>query len=143
MRRGIRRASESGEATPVPVTHQIDSGLIRTKCTGTVTFEEVMAHFDALETDPALPDGADVLLDLGEMVSLPESEQLRSVAERVRRLLGRVRWGACAIVARQDALFGMSRMFEIFSQNSFTATRVFRERREAEAWLDATRERAP
>jgi hypothetical protein len=33
-------------------------------------------------------------------------------------------------------------MFEVFSENSFTATRVLRDLGEAEAWLRSTRGRA-
>ena len=133
----------SHEAASVPVTYEIsgDPGLIRTRCTGAVSFREVLDHFRALETDPSLPGRLDVLLDLAETTSLPESDQLRSIAGRIEQLLGRVRWGACAIVAKRDALFGMSRMFEVFSGSSFVETKVFREVGEAEAWLTSTRGR--
>jgi hypothetical protein len=77
----------------VPVTYEVDgdSGLIRTKCTGAVTLGDAIDHFRALEADPSLPERLDVLLDLAETTSLPESDQLRAVAERVRKLRGRVR----------------------------------------------------
>ncbi len=55
---------------------------------------------------------------------------------------GRVKFGACAIVAPRDAMFGMMRMFEVFAQKSFRATAVFRTLAEAEAWL-ATQQLQP
>jgi hypothetical protein len=121
----------------MPVTYQLNraSGCIETLCTGAVTLDEVLHHFRELEADASLPDRLDVLLDLGPMTSLPESEQLREVTRAVDRLKARVAWGACAIVARRDALFGMSRMFEIFAEGLFARTRVFREREAAQDWL--------
>jgi hypothetical protein len=121
----------------MPVTYHLDPvrGFVETRCTGDVTLDEVLEHFRELEVDASLPDRLDVLLDLGAMTSLPESEQLRDVTRAVERLKAKVEWGACAIVARRDALFGMSRMFEVFTEELFARTRVFRERAAAQDWL--------
>jgi hypothetical protein len=121
----------------MPVTYHLDRarGCVETVCTGPVTLGEVLQHFREIEADDSLPGRLDVLLDLGPMTSLPESEQLRDVTRAVDRLRAKVAWGACAIVARRDALFGMSRMFEIFTEGLFARTRVFREREAAEDWL--------
>jgi hypothetical protein len=125
----------------VPITYQVDRAaeLIRTTCTGDVTLDEVIGHFLELEADPALPAGVDVLLDLSETMSVPESEQLKAVTSEVDHLQERVRWGACAIVASRDALFGMSRMFQVFTEGLFAASHVFRELAEAERWLASRR----
>ena len=127
----------------MPVTYQLDqeSSFIHTRCTGEVTLEEVIRHFQELETDPLLPARLDVLLDLSEMQSLPESDQLRSVAGEIGRLEPKVEWGACAIVASHDALFGMIRVFEVFAEGLFADLRVFRKRAEAELWLASVRTR--
>jgi hypothetical protein len=123
------------------VTYRInrEAGLIETHCQGEVTFDEVMGHFQQLEAEPLLPERLDVLLDLDQTTSLPESDQLLEVTRAVDRLKAKVQWGACAIVASRDALFGMSRMFEVFLEGSFVCTRVFRERKDAERWLTGTR----
>ena len=124
----------------MPVTYQIDRAtrLIRTRCIGNVSFEEVVGHFRELECDPALPAQVDVLLDLTEMSSIPESDQIRSVARVVERFQQRLKWGFCAIVASRDVLFGMSRMFQVFVEAHFADSNVFRELDQAEHWL-ATR----
>jgi hypothetical protein len=123
----------------MPVTYQLDpeAGRVETRCTGGVTLDDVLAHFRALEADPALPQRLHVLLDLTEMTSLPDRIQLKSVTRAVDQLCDRLRWGACAIVASRDALFGMSRMFEVFTEGLFAQTHVFRGRGEAERWLAA------
>jgi hypothetical protein len=104
-----------------------------------VTIEEVLDHFRLLEGDPNCPDRADVLLDLSKQASIPEVENLREVARAIRKIQGKVQFGTCAIVARQDALFGMLRMFEVFTEKYFSASYVFRTTSEAEAWLASQR----
>jgi stage II sporulation SpoAA-like protein len=125
----------------VPVTYQFDREfpLIRTRCGGDVTFAEVVSHFRELERDACLPARLDVLLDLTEMRSIPESDQLRSVAGEVEHLQQRVRWGSCAIVASRDVLFGMSRVFQVFAEAHFANSKVFRDLDDAERWLASVR----
>ena len=125
----------------MPVTYQIDKAnrIIRTKCTGPVTIEEVLDHFRLLEGNPNCPDRADVLLDLSKQSSIPDAENLREVTSAIRKIQYRVQFGTCAIVARQDALFGMLRMFEVFAEKYFSAIGVFRTINEAEAWLASQR----
>jgi len=127
----------------MPVLYQIDkrNRVIRTKCVGNVTLEEVIQHFHTLEHDPDCPDRLDVLLDLRETTSIPADWQLRAVSEEIRRIRDRVSFGACAIVASSDVLFGTAKVFEVFAARGFRATRVVRGPSEAEAWL--AEQRAP
>jgi hypothetical protein len=121
----------------VPITYQIDAErrMVRTKCAGHVTLPEVIQHFRTLVKDPQCPDRADVFLDLSDVSSLPATPQISSVVSEVRRMRGKVRFDACAILATRDALFGMMRMFEAMAQDYFRVTRTFRIASEAEAWL--------
>jgi hypothetical protein len=123
----------------MPVTYHIDAAkrLIHTRCVGPVTPEDVVAHFAILIEDPACPDWLDVLLDLSEMTSLPASDQLRDVASTIARIRARVQFGRCAIIAPQDALFGMSRMFEVYAQDYFVTTQVFRAVHDGTRWLES------
>lgn len=125
----------------MPVSYEIDtaSGSVRTRCFGDVTLAEAVDHFRALGADPATPKRPSVLVDLRETTSLPETDQLRAIAKEVARLDQKLQWGACAIVASRDAVYGISRMFAVYTEQSFSSVRVFRELAEAEAWLDATR----
>jgi hypothetical protein len=121
----------------VPVTYKFDADkrTVRTKCVGFVTLQEVVDHFRTLEQDPACPDRLDVLLDLAEVDSLPETRQISTVVNEMKRVRGRVRFGACAIVASRDALVGMMRVFEAMAEECFRVTCTFRAANEAEAWL--------
>jgi hypothetical protein len=75
------------------------------------------------------------------MGSVPESDQLRSVAREVGQLRHRVAWGSCAIVASRDVLFGMGRMFQVFAEQHFASSNIFRRIDEAERWLSSLRSR--
>jgi hypothetical protein len=125
----------------VSVSYRCDreSGVLHTEFSGDVKFDEVMGHFRDLEADASLPKRLDVLLDLSQMESLPESAQLRSVAGEVGRLREKLEWGTWAIVAPRDALFGMLRIFEVFTEGKLAKSRVFRDRADAEDWLESER----
>ncbi len=123
----------------MPVTYEIYPAkkLIRTRCTGDLNPEEITAHFRELERDPNRPDRLNVLLDLSEVTSLPEAPDLRVVTSQIKKLVPGVQFEACAVVACNDALFGMMRMFEVFAREYFVVTCIFRVVAEAEAWLES------
>jgi hypothetical protein len=125
----------------MPISYRIDRerGWIETRCSGPVTLPEVRAHFDELQSDPACPRQLDVLLDLTEITSVPNSPQVRAAAERVA-LVDNIVFEACAIVAGSEAWFGMARMFEVFARGYFSDIRTFRKRGDAERWLLSLRQ---
>jgi hypothetical protein len=128
---------EFESAHSMPVTYQIDKTkrIIHTRCIGKVTIKDVIDHFRVLARDPNCPAHVDVLLDLSEQTSIPTNENLRDVTREIGRIRNGVQFGTCAIVACSDALFGMLRMFEVFIEEYFRESHVFRTTSEAEAWL--------
>jgi hypothetical protein len=120
----------------VPVTYKIeaDKRTIRTKCIGFVTLDEVIDHFRTLQQDPDCPDHLNVFLNLSEVDSLPGTSPISTVINEVKKLRGRVRFSACAILATRDALFGMMRVFEVMGEEYFRVMRTFRVANGAEAW---------
>jgi len=126
----------------VPVTYTIDTKekIIRTRCIGMLTLDEVVEHFRELDRDPECTDRLDVLLDVSEVNSLPNASQIRAASLEVKKIQKKVRFDACAIVAVTDALFGMLRMFEVMTQDYFRVISVFRATTEAEAWLASQRQ---
>jgi hypothetical protein len=125
----------------MPVIYQIDpkTAVIRTRCVGHVTLEEVLDHFRTLESDADCPEILDVLLDFREILTLPSDAELRAVSEEIARVRPRVRFGACAIVASSDAQFGTAKVFEVFAARSFRTTTVVRGPGEGEGWLAVQR----
>ena len=121
----------------MPVTYSIDTTrqLIRTACTPPLTFMQVIDHFRQLNDDPACSGHLDVLLDVTDADTLPNSRQLGTVGAAASSIRKKVQFGACAIVAAKDAMFGMMRAFEVQAGAYFGAMRVFRNFGEAEKWL--------
>ncbi len=100
-----------------------------------MTYEEVIGHFRTLNADPSCFGHLDVFLDVSTADTLPQSSQFASINAELRILREKVQFGACAIVATRDSMFGMMRMFEVLSAQYFTVIRVFRDSVEAEFWL--------
>jgi hypothetical protein len=125
----------------MPVTYSIDpyQRIIRTTCSSPLAFEEVIGHFRELQQDPTCAGYLDVMLDVSEADTLPESVQFGSITAELAATRAKTQFGVCAIVARRDAMFGMMRMFEVLARPYFLATHVFRGRPEAEAWLTEQR----
>jgi hypothetical protein len=125
----------------MPVTYNIDTAakVIRTTCSRPLTFAEVVEHFRALGRDPVCAGYLDVFLDVSDVDLLPTSTQFGPITAEMAAIRDKVQFGTCAIVATQDAMFGMMRIFEVLAGRYFLATRVFRGKHEAEAWLAAQR----
>lgn len=125
----------------MPVIYELDrtTAQIRTCCVGQVTVTDITAHFQELLGEGELPNQIDTLLDLREMQGVPEANELQSVTTQMALLKQRLGLGAIAIVAEEDILFGMIRMFTVFVESHFTAISVFRDIDEAERWLSDIR----
>ena len=122
----------------MPITYRIDRqrGRVYTKCAGNVTLSEVRAHFDALQRDPDRPRNLSVLLDFTGMTTVPEGPQLQAAAAHVGQV-EEIVVEACAILADQEPVEAMARMFETLARGHFAALKIFPRRRQAEQWLDS------
>jgi hypothetical protein len=120
----------------MPIEYRIDHDwhLVRTRCTGTVTLQQVIDHFDQLERDRERPQRLHVLLELTGLVTAPRSDELQAVAARIERLAD-LRFGLCAIVVDRDLIYGIARIFAAFAETRFEAMQVFKSAAAAEAWL--------
>ena len=127
----------------MPVRYVIDPQRqrIRTTCEGYVTFEEACQHFEELRRDPEFRERLDVLLDLTDCKSIPKAERLRWVVEQLELTGGRWRFGSCAIITADEALFGVMRILEVYAIDVFAGTGVFRTIDEGEQWLASLEEK--
>jgi hypothetical protein len=125
----------------MPVTYRIGKAdrIIRTRCEGPVTLDEVIDHFRELGKDPECPAHPDVLLDLRRATVEPKSDQLRVVSEHIGRMRDKVQFEVCAILVSTDTFLGIAMVFEVFAVKYFRTTKVFREPDEALAWLVSQR----
>ena len=139
--RACRGQAAGDYADRMPISFELDrtAALIRTRCYGNVTLNDVLDHFQILRDEPDLPDRLDVFLDLRDITPLPTAEQMRMASEGPGVLKGIVSFRYCAIVADRDALFGMAHMWGVFAERFFTDLNVFRSVEEADAWLQSKR----
>ena len=107
-------------------------------CTGRVTAVEL------IEAIKALVDKADaisfcdyVIIEYAEDAILAASpENLRMIADTVK-LAGEINPDAAiAVIAASDSVYGLSRMWSVFVEDSSLRTRVFRHKSDAEKWLN-------
>lgn len=121
----------------MPVLYEIDvtRRLVRTTCAGSVTFQQVMAHFAALERDPRRVGVMDVVLDIRTITTTPETSQLRQVAERISPERSTLKYGRLVIVAFTPEAIGIGRLFAQFARDRFASTIVVSTLKEAEGSL--------
>ena len=122
----------------MPVTYSIDNArnIIHTRCEGEVTFQEVTDHFAKLISDPTCPPRLNVLLDLTGLTSAPTSEQVRRVSSVIEDSRKHIVFDTCAIAVSSELLYGMMRIFEVFTEKNFRQTRTFRSLDKAREWLN-------
>jgi hypothetical protein len=125
----------------MPITYDLDRAnrLIVTRCVGETDLREVIRHFEELVNLPDPPPSLDVLLDLSEMTTIPDSTQLHSAATATAKASEHIRFDHCAIVTSSEPVRGLALVWVMFAQQSFRATEVFRTFEEARGWLASSR----
>jgi hypothetical protein len=106
---------------------------------GDLETAEILASKARLLADPARLSAvrhAIVRLD-GVTRFSPTSEEIRAIAEADTAIARHALDVTVAVVAPTDALFGMSRMWEVFAEGTAWRISVFRTLAEAETWLRA------
>jgi hypothetical protein len=124
----------------MPIVYSIDPSRNRVTLTftGTITDRELFETFDGLYQDPAHRIGMDELSDLRAVHNVTvTSVGLQALADQTARLLDHAHqsWRV-AVVAPQDVVFGLARMYGLFREDSPELVRVFRDLPTAEAWLE-------
>jgi len=121
----------------ITYTYSLPQRRIETLCEGDVTLVEVLNHFHLLSLDRTIAPGADVLLDLRQLTSVPETVQLEAAAGQLKRISSQRPFGRCAVVGDDARTQGVGKMFEAVAATHFSAYRVFASLVDAQSWLDA------
>ena len=122
----------------MPIEHRYDPALrtLFLEFSGEVSEIELLDVARKLASDPSIPPGHRELVDLsGVLVTDVTSLALRRVAQIYAEADKRPEDSRVAIVAPADLFYGLSRMYEAFREPSPLEIQVFRELREARAWL--------
>ncbi len=118
----------------MPATYAIDTprALVRTTIPGHVTDGDLALHQQCLAADPAFAPAMCQLIEVADVTGLSvTSEGMHAIARA--NLFGPS--SRRAIVAQQDAHYGLARMFQLLRDSAPEQIGVFRDRQEAYAWL--------
>ncbi len=120
----------------MPITYSVDRERRRlsTEATGSVTYSEVVAHLDKERFDNGLP--LTELIEATQATVAFSPDEVRQIVKRLRDLGRRYALGPTAVVVGNDFSYGILRMLEILVED-VCDIRPFRNRGEAEEWLNA------
>ena len=124
----------------MPMTYTIDqeAGVVRLRCWGTLTNEEMLDCVERMHGDPARRPGMRSLVDcrdIEEMRVTPAGMQAAAHIEQVLADPAQEPW-AIAVIAPQDDVFWLGRTYEALRGGSPARVRVFRSTADAEDWLE-------
>lgn len=127
----------------MPFTYRIDSerGVVYATATGTVTDDDVTKLKADIAADPAFRPGMVELSDLRGIEDLQVSpEGISRFAMMDQQHADDQADFKLALVANEDLVYGMARMYQMSTGPNPQQVSVFRSVEEAEAWLGITAE---
>lgn len=119
----------------MPISYTIDNEnrRIYTHCEGVITYEDFRAHMNAEEGSPATSYGE--IFDCMDATTNITPDQIRSLAVERQTVAERRKAAPVAMIAANDHLFGILRMFDILTE-AIRPMQVFRTVEAAERWLN-------
>jgi hypothetical protein len=112
-----------------------DEGIVYGTLTGEVDVDEVLAGLERIIASEEYRPGLNGITDLRAMKWESDQGDLRKLVHFLienRKKIGKSR---SAVVVSGDRTYGMSRMFEVFSEQAPIKVRVFRDFDKAKRWL--------
>ena len=118
----------------MPITVDIDVEAVSFTVRGVVSFDDVIGAINAAIGDARFRCGKPVLWDLREAQRLPDTDELRELARELGAMRERFS-DRIGLVASSDFIYGISRMFSVFSEPHGVRVGVFRDLESARQWL--------
>ena len=122
----------------MPVIYTIipDQKVACIRAWGKVTVDDIMIQGERMFAEGEWRNGFSILCDYREIT------ELNVTSEEVKRLVGQDKKNErlfdkskCAVVATKDFIFGLSRMWEILSEDTSLTKMVFKDIADAIRWL--------
>jgi hypothetical protein len=134
--------SIGGYAMPVNTEFRFDANLIIHRISGEFGVQEFRTTTSEELGHPEFRPGMDALWDFTQAdISKVTSDDVRTMVQRMQQVSRQRGSGyRIAIVAPDDLTFGLSRMYEAQSAGLDREIRVFRDEKEALAWLAEPRQ---
>jgi len=123
----------------MPMAHRIDqeAGVVRLRCWGILTNEEMLESVERMHGDPARHPGMPSLVDCRDIEEIrvtPAGMEAAAIIEQALVDPAQESW-AIAIIAPQDDVFRLGRIYEALRVGSPARVGVFRDAENAEHWL--------
>ena len=117
------------------ISFRIERDMVLTDMGATPSLDEVLAYLAAATTAPGFHAGMPSLVDCRQLTTQLSAAELRAIADEIKQLTTSPVAGRCAVVAASDVVFGLSRMYEVYSEGAPVEVRTFRDWDRAVAWL--------
>jgi len=120
----------------MPVTYALVGPLLKLDLEGRYKPRDIVEQFLAGLADPSCPSEVALLVDVTRSQSLETRapREIRHIAQFLGRYRARI-GGRCAVVAKTDVHFGLSKMGSAYSEAVGVRAAVFRDSRSALDWL--------
>jgi len=120
-----------------------DNHAVMTRVWGVMSDADALGHERRLIDDSSVPTNPRQIIDLREVAGFDVTQDgMLRMVELDNAHAARLGEGMVAIVAPEDLMFGISRMFQIVTDSSPWQVSVFRTTHEARRWLDLSPETA-
>lgn len=122
----------------MPIDYRIDRerGINFAAFNGVVTAEEVLAFRTMFLADPDWSPGYHMLGDLTQVTDFQVSpDEVESLARQVERNANRFGTGKLAAIVPESFIYGMLRMYQLFSEGDPRTFEIFRSSDAALAWI--------
>ena len=123
----------------MPMNYRVDraAGVVQLRCWGILTNEEMLDCVTRMHSDPARQPGMPSLVDcrdIQELRATPQGIHAAVVLEQVIADPSEEHW-SIAVIAPQDDVFWLGRLYEVLRAGSPSTVRIFRNARDAGEWL--------
>jgi hypothetical protein len=124
----------------VAITYHFEGDFLYTTIEGATNYGDVKAFMDAVVIEPKFRPGIPAVIDCRKVKSLFSISDLRKTAADARQRPEMKVRGRVAVLASSNLVYGLLRMYEVFSEGTPNEMRVFRQPEDALAWLKSREE---
>jgi len=119
---------------PLEWEQEHDTGLVVVRALGKVAPGAYFEIWDEVMADPHIGPGPRILADFRKVEVTKTGAEVRGVAATAMRFNDFMQGGRMAVVATQDASFGLARLYAAHLDAADIQARVFRDYDEARTW---------
>ena len=120
---------------PLEYDVETETGLVVVHASGEIPPEEYFGLWATFIEDDRIQNAPRILADFREIELSRSGADIRRVALGSKRFHAFMLGGSQAVVATQEASFGMARMYEALLEGTGFEIEVFRDLEEARAWI--------